>query len=209
MGTPALLRVLDDARHSGYLGPAPVEHQLAHSERVAGLLGTFVGSFLDLGSGGGLPGLALAGCWPEANGVLLDSQEKRCEFLEESVIRLGLADRIRVRCGRAEALARDPALRGQFELVVARGFGPPAVTAECGVGFLRTEGRLVVTEPPESETRTTGVRWDSGGLEQLGLRAPEFLRDGESGIAVLRAAADPTQAWPRRTGLPGKRPLWR
>ncbi len=203
-----MLRVLDDARRYGFLGPAPTEHQLAHSERVAGLLGNFEGDFLDLGSGGGLPGLALANCWPEATGALLDSQERRCEFLEEALARLELTHRVRVLCGRAEALARDPALRGRFEMVVARGFGPPAVTAECGVGFLVPEGRLVVTEPPESESRRTS-RWDSAGLARLGFRGPEFLRKGESGIAVLWLTEAPADDWPRRVGLPGKRPLWR
>lgn len=152
----------------------------------------------------------MAACWPETTGVLLDSQEKRCEFLDESVVRLSLSDRIQVRCGRAEALAREPSLRGRFELVVARGFGPPAVTAECGVGFLAAGGRLVVTEPPVSAERGgSGSRWVAEGLEQLGLQGPEFLRDGETGIAVLCSAASPADIWPRRVGLPGKRPLWK
>ncbi|MCI4354384.1 MAG: class I SAM-dependent methyltransferase, partial [Thermoplasmata archaeon] len=152
-----LLTVLERARALGFLGPGPVERQVTHAEDLAALIGPFAGSFLDLGSGGGIPGLVLAQRWPTARGTLLDAHGKRCSFLREALGDLSLEPRIGVVCGRAERLARDAALRGGFELVVARSFGAPAVTAECAVGFLLSGGRLVVTEPPELDADAAGV----------------------------------------------------
>src|SRR6266508_923171 len=81
-------------------------------------------------------------------GVPLDAHRRAQAFLEEAIDRLGLAGRLRAVAGRAEELARDPELRSASDLVVARAFGPPPATAECGAGFLREGGRLVVSEPP-------------------------------------------------------------
>jgi 16S rRNA (guanine527-N7)-methyltransferase len=169
------------------------------------VLGSPSGSFLDLGSGGGLPGLVLALRWPDARGVLLDAGARRGEHLEAACRDLGLADRVAVVVARAEDAARNADWRGSVELVVARAFGAPAVTAECAVGFLRPGGRLVVSEPPGGEPS----RWDPVGLVRLGLEGPEMLRgERATGAAFeLRAAAD--ERWPRRTGVPAHRPLWR
>jgi 16S rRNA (guanine527-N7)-methyltransferase len=199
--------VLEDAQRRGFLGPEPVEHHLEHSRDLADAIGGCAGTFLDLGSGGGVPGLVLALDWPDGHGVLLDSQQRRCEFLEHVVERLGLGGRVRVRCGRAEDLARAPDLRGTVDLVVARSFGRPAVTAECAVGFLRGGGSLVVTEPPEG-TFDLETRWPEEGLRSLGLGSPEPVRSGSAGAVKIRAHAEPDGRWPRRVGRPAKSPLW-
>ena len=200
-----LLEVLEESRRLGLLGPGPVARQQQHDIDLAKAIGSFDGRMLDLGSGGGLPGLVLFGEWPSATGVLLDAQRRRCELLERAVATLDLEARIEVRCGRAETLARDPELRGGFDLVVARSFGPPAVTAECAVGYLRAGGALVVTEPPESEVE---VRWSVAGLEELGLGPAEPLRAGETGAVRIRSTGAVEDRWPRRDGVPAKRPLW-
>ncbi|HEY7107037.1 MAG TPA: RsmG family class I SAM-dependent methyltransferase [Acidimicrobiia bacterium] len=179
-----------------------------HGRHLARALGPVDGSFLDLGSGAGVPGLVLAREWPQARGVLLDAQHKRCRFLRESVSRLGLAPRIEVRCGRAEELAREPELRGQFALVVARSFGRPAVTAECGVGYLAPAGRLVVSEPPVGSTGALAVRWPAAGLARLGLSPPAEIRHGDAGAAVMVLGEVVDDRWPRRVGRPAKSPLW-
>src|SRR5436190_7388468 len=128
---------LEDARRRGMLGPGSVEAHLDHAGAMAAAVaGDFRGRFLDLGSGAGVPGVVLLVLWPAATGVLLDARRRRCSFLEASVNELGLSDRGSVACGRAEELARRPGFRASFDLVVARGFGAPATTAECAVGFL-------------------------------------------------------------------------
>jgi 16S rRNA (guanine527-N7)-methyltransferase len=200
-----LVEVLEESRRLGLLGPGPVTRQLDHARDLAAAVGPFGGELLDLGSGGGMPGLVLFDLWSDASGVLLDAQRRRCDFLQRAVSSLDLAARVEVRCGRAEVLARDPELRAGFGLVTARSFGPPAVTAECAVGFLRAGGALVVTEPPSSEVE---ARWDPAGLAELGFETPEPLRERATGAVRLRLPGAVDDRWPRRDGVPSKRPLW-
>ena len=197
---------LQDARRRGMLGPGPVDVHLDHAEAMAAAVGgNFRGRFLDLGSGAGVPGVILIALWPAATGVLLEARKRRCSFLEAAVSGLGLSDRASVACGRAEELARQRDFRGAFDLVVARGFGPPAATAECAVGFLGAGGRLVVSEPPgEADPK----RWPAAGLAELGLLGPELRREEEAGIALFTAPEPAGERWPRRVGVPGRRPLW-
>ena len=163
-----LLAVLEDARTAGLLGPGPVEEQAAHSEALVSLIDPTPGPVVDLGSGGGLPGLVLARSWPDATVVLLDARRRAGAFLQDAVERLGLAERVEVVVARAEDAARDPNRRGHSDLVVARAFGRPAVTAECAVGFLRAGGRLAVSEPPGADPAT---RWPTPELEFEGWRS--------------------------------------
>jgi 16S rRNA (guanine527-N7)-methyltransferase len=140
--------------------------------------------------------------WHEARAVLLDSRRRSGEFLRVAVEDLDLGSRVEVVEGRAEVEARTPALRAGFDLVVARSFGPPAVTAECAVGFLEPGGTLLVAEPPDPEPG----RWPTDGLAQLGLARLDLVREGGFGVARLRAPDDAGERWPRRA--PAKRPLW-
>lgn len=142
----------------------------------------------------------LATAWPATEWTLLDANERRTAFLEQAVAALGLGARVSVCRGRAEVAAHDPTFRQRFDLVVARGFGPPAVTAECATGFLQVNGLLVVSEPPESEPG----RWPAAMLEELGL-----TDEGARGaVRCLRQQRPAPESVPRRTGLPAKRPLW-
>jgi len=179
-----------------------VERHVAHGRALlAGLPET--GRVLDLGSGGGLPGLVLASHRPALELTLLDARRRACRFLREAVGALDRDD-IAVVEARAEAAARRPDLRETFDAVVARSFGPPPVTAECAVGFLRAGGHLVVSEPPEPEAAT---RWPAPGLETLGFGPP--VRRGEPGgsfVAMEKVRGD--DRWPRRVGIPAKRPVW-
>jgi len=212
-----LVGVLARSRELGFLGPGPLAEQIGHSRAFGELVREALGSgmpeaaghFLDLGAGGGLPGLVLLDEWPSATAVLVDAQEKRCRFLSESVAELGWEHRAEVRCGRAEVLARDPELRARFGLVVARGFGPPAVTAECAVGFLSPGGMLAVTEPPSGPTTEIGAeRWPEEGVRQVGFGPAMRLRSPLAGAACLIVGENTENRWPRRDGVPGKRPLW-
>lgn len=212
-----LVGVLARSRELGFLGPGALAEQIGHSrafgelvQRALGAGGSeSIGHFLDLGAGGGLPGLVFLDEWPSASAVLVDAQEKRCRFLADAVAELGWEDRTEVRCGRAEVLARDPELRGRFGLVVARGFGPPAVTAECAVGFLSPGGMLAVTEPPSGSSSDPGAeRWPEEGLRQIGFGPAIRLRSPLAGAACLIVGENTENRWPRRDGVPGKRPLW-
>lgn len=161
-------------------------------------------TLLDLGSGGGVPGLVLACRWSGTEVVLLEAGERRTAFLTEAVGTLGLSDRVAVRRARAEDAGRDPALRGRFDVVTARSFGAPAITAECGAPFLRTGGVLLVAEPPGA----ADARWPATGLGMLGLRSEGVARAGGAGVRRLVAAAAVDDRYPRPVGIPSKRPLF-
>lgn len=202
MAHPSLLRILERARTLGLTGPGDPATHLGQASALAAIVEEPPTRFLDLGSGAGLPGLPLLVTWPEATAVLLDAGTGRSGFLRSAIGELDLTGRAAVAEGRAEVLARDPDLRGVFDLVVARGFGPPAVTAECAVGFLRVGGVLAVTDPPDPEEG----RWDAEGLELLGLEYLGARREEGFGFSLARAARPVAEKWPRRA--PAKRPLW-
>jgi 16S rRNA (guanine527-N7)-methyltransferase len=204
-GADALRVVLEEAQRLGFLGPGDVGAHLTHSLAFVRAAETAPRRFLDLGSGGGVPGLVLAHEWPATPGVLLDAGERRAAFLGEACDRLGYRGRIEVVHGRAEDAARRAEYRGGFDLVTARGFGPPPVTAECGVGFLAPGGLLVVSEPPEHDAE----RWPAAELAELGLGPAVVSREGGASLALMRSVAAVADRWPRRTGVPAKRPLWR
>lgn len=201
--TPALLAVLERARRRGFLGPGPVGDHVAHALALAAFAGVSRVPVLDLGAGGGVPGLVMTCAWPAASMTLLDAGRRRSEHLEAAVSELGLQQRVQVVHGRAEVLARDPTWRARFGLVVARGFGSPAVTAECAVGFLRAGGALVVSEPPGRDDR-----WPADPLRPLGLRVTRRAAGQGGSFVELVAEGAPAERWPRRNGVPRKRPLW-
>ncbi|MGH9041484.1 MAG: RsmG family class I SAM-dependent methyltransferase [Acidimicrobiia bacterium] len=157
---------------------------------------------LDLGSGGGVPGLVLAVDQPALRLVLVDSAVRRCRFLREATDEVGAGDRVEVVEERAETAARHPTLRGAFDVVVARLFGSPGVTAECAVGFLRLGGSLIVSEPPEE-----AERWPPEPLADLGLAPATPCGAGEFGFVRLEKIRMDDR-WPRRVGIPAKRPCF-
>ena len=171
-----------------------MEHARAYQPHLDGSPGTA----LDLGAGGGVPGLVLAFDDPTRPWVLLDGSTKRAAFLVRSVEALGL-EHVRVRCDRAEAV---PDLRGSCGAVVARSFGAPAVTAECAAPLLAVGGVLVVSEPPGA---SGDDRWR--GAAELGL-GPATVVTGPPSLAILRQERPCPPQYPRRTGIPTKRPLW-
>lgn len=197
--------VLAEARDQGFLGPGPVDGHIEHAAGFLQAVGEPAPSrVVDLGSGGGIPGLALALAWPSAAVCLLDSSERRTGFLTDAVRRLGLDSRVVVAHTRAEEAGRDPRWRGRADLVVARSFGPPAVTAECAAPLLEVGGRLVVSEPPEGG----GGRWPAEPLATLGLRPTGRFEQAFCRFQVLRQEEACPETFPRRVGSPAKRPLF-
>lgn len=199
--------ILTVARDRGMLGPGPVMAHIDHAAAfvvAASVDGRPPATVLDLGSGAGVPGLILARRWPDAVVVLLDASAARGAFLEEAIGRLGLDDRVRAVVARAEDAARDPLLRQQFAVVASRSFGPPAVTAECGAGFVAEGGMLLVSEPPDAPID----RWPTAGLSTLGLADDGVTASGSAHVRRLRRSGPLPDGVPRRNGIPAKRPLF-
>jgi 16S rRNA (guanine527-N7)-methyltransferase len=101
-GDQPLLAVLARSHELGHIGDPDLEGHIDHALGFAGALGTVPRRALDLGSGGGLPGLVLARHWPASVWVLLDGSPKRTGFLADAVEELELTDRVTVVTGRAE-----------------------------------------------------------------------------------------------------------
>jgi 16S rRNA (guanine527-N7)-methyltransferase len=200
-----LRAALTRARDLGFLGPGPLEDHVEHALGLAQLIGGPPPTFLDLGAGGGIPGLVLADAWPGATGALLEVGARRAAHLRRAIGELGLGGRLTVIEARAEEAGRCPRWREEFDLVVARAFGPPAVTAECGAAFLRVGGELVVSEPPGGAT----ARWDEAGLARLGLGPAQVRAKAQTSVARMAKLGPVDERWPRRTGVPAHRPLWR
>jgi 16S rRNA (guanine527-N7)-methyltransferase len=202
-GSPALRAQLERARDLGLLGPGPAEAHLEHALGFLPALEGVQGRLVDLGSGGGVPGLPIALARPDLELVLVDASERRAAFLRSAVEALALEERVSVEVGRAEVLGRGP-LRGTAAAVVARSFGAPAVTAECAAPLLAPGGLLVVSEPPDDPA---GDRWPAEGVARLGLER-QGGPQGSPRIQVLRLVRLCPEDYPRRDGIPAKRPLF-
>ena len=202
--------MLEEARRLGFLGPGPIVAHLDHADGFGDVLmgrGRDAEPWsraADLGSGGGVPGLALALRFPASRWLLVDSSARRTAFLRAATEALELGDRVTVAEVRAEELGRQAGVRSQFEVVVARGFGPPAVTAECAAPLLAVRGWAVVSEPPGG----AADRWPVDGLGILGMTLGPAARPGGASFQVLIQREVCPARYPRRVGVPRKRPLF-
>lgn len=201
--------VLQESKALGFLGPGPIEVHIDHAISFMPWLLEH-SQIMDLGSGGGVPGLVLAtelsrsGKLRGKNITLVDANQRRCAFLEDAVGKLGLGSNVVVVHGRAEELARLDTMRHQFDCVIARSFGPPAVVAECAAGFLAVDGCLVVSEPPDQRA----ARWNEQGLAKVGLELSERATRTGSSLQVMKLVTLCDDTYPRRNGIPAKRPLF-
>ncbi len=208
----ALYEVLEGARAIGLLGPGPVEPHVDHAIAFLEMLDEGAGRrspIVDLGSGGGVPGIVLATLLPDAHFLLVDSMVRRTRFLVDAVCRLDLDDRVEIMTARAEDVGRDTQHRGRHDTVVARSFGAPPVLAECAAPVLRRGGSVVVSEPPADEGATgpRPGRWPHDRLAELGLTVDAWT-GGPPALVRLRATARCPRIYPRASGVPGKHPLW-
>jgi 16S rRNA (guanine527-N7)-methyltransferase len=154
---PELLGVLAGAQRLGYLGARPIDQVVEHARRFVDALSGVTGTVVDLGSGGGVPGLVVAHDRPDLVVTLLDRRTSRTDFLERMVARLEWGGRVTVRSCDALDLAREVELGDatSFDAAVARGFGPPDATLVVGARLVGRAGVIVISEPPG------GHPWDA------------------------------------------------
>jgi 16S rRNA (guanine527-N7)-methyltransferase len=145
-----LVDVLRRSQELGFLGARPIEQVIDHARSFVTALAVLdvTGPVLDLGAGGGVPGLVIAHDHPDQMVTLLDRRRTRTDFLARMVRRLGWQDRVDVWNRDA-----DDVTDHDFDAVVARGFGPPHETLAAALAWVRPEGFVVISEPP------TGDRW--------------------------------------------------
>jgi 16S rRNA (guanine527-N7)-methyltransferase len=215
--------VLSDAQQRGFLGtgaPADfVRHALGYLDGLPDVASG--GAGVDLGSGGGIPGLVIAAELPATTWHLIERSRARADWLTRSVGRLGMRDRVTVHHEAAEVTGRGP-LRGTCVFVVARRFAAPAVAAECAAPLLQVGGRAIFSDLGPSGPLSGGLgpsgplrgepsylgRWDEEGLTALGLRVVRTWHGLEGTYSVLEQQIRCPERFPRSPGVPARRPLF-
>lgn len=167
--------------------------------------------FIDVGTGAGFPGLPLKIALPEIRLTLLEATGKKIVFLEALVSELGLRG-VEVVSGRAEEVAHQPGYRATYDVALARAVAPMATLVELALPFLRTGGVLVAQkgEDPRQEVSDAAYANQAMGGGPPVVTAVNVPGLGASRHLVRIEKSAPTpQAYPRRPGMPNKRPLTR
>ncbi len=157
---------------------------------------------MDLGTGGGVPGLPLAFWRTDLSWVLVDAMVKRVAFVASVVEELGLD--VEVLETRAETMAIDPRWSRRASVVVARSLAVPGVAAEYAAPLLKVGGKAVIAEPPGGQA----ARWPGEGLAKLGMRRGPVLFAPTATLQVLEQYEECPPGFPRRVGIAAKRPLF-
>jgi 16S rRNA (guanine527-N7)-methyltransferase len=173
----ALTLALAEAQRIGALGPLPIPEAIEHAMAYVRAVSDDNRRLIDLGSGGGLPGLVIAYNCPQLERiVLIDRRAKRTDLLRRLVGQLGLRDRVEVHTADVFAFGRLSENFESFDIASARSFGTPLLLARAAHALLRSGGKLLVSEPPGSG----GERWNSPD------GPPGFeLQSVDAGLATL------------------------
>jgi 16S rRNA (guanine527-N7)-methyltransferase len=194
--------LLETNRKFNVSGADTAEELLPHILDSLSIVPYVQGPLVDIGSGGGLPAIpvAIAARIPV---TMVESTTKKAAFLEAVLGTLHLDGRVIPQ--RAELAGRDPALREQFACVTARAVSSAPTVLELAVPFLRIGGVAVLQRGRMDERERNAV---VDAAPMLGAElAQEIALDGERRIVLVRKVALTPERFPRRTGVPEKRPL--
>jgi 16S rRNA (guanine527-N7)-methyltransferase len=157
------------------------------------------GVLVDVGSGSGTPGIPIAVARPGLHVVLVEASRKKAGFLEVALRELGLGS-ADVICARAEALGRSAAHRERYDAATARAVAPLPVLAELVLPLVKIGGVAVLPRGPSAGAALRGA---AGAVRELG--GAGEVHAGHM-VVVHKIAATPP-AYPRRPGVPARRPL--
>lgn len=163
--------------------------------------------WIDVGTGGGLPGLVLAVLCPDVRWTLVDATRKKAEAVREFAAALDL-DNVQVTHARAESLAHAHGYREQFDGAVSRAVAPLATLVELCRGFVRAGGTVAAVKGPRWAEEVDAA---TDALEALGLArvhtAVVASPSRSSWLVTMRAMGPAPPAYPRREGRPRSHPL--
>ncbi|MFC1929357.1 16S rRNA (guanine(527)-N(7))-methyltransferase RsmG [Chloroflexota bacterium] len=166
-------------------------------------------SVIDVGSGAGLPGIPLKILLPEIKLVLLEATAKKVKFLSHLRSKLGLGD-LEMVMGRAEEIAHDAQYREKFELVLSRAVAGLPALVELTLPFCAVGGSFVAQKKGDIDLE---VAQSARAIELLGGKLREVKRielseiTDSSYLVIIDKVAPTPQKYPRRPGMPAKRPL--
>ncbi len=162
---------------------------------------------LDLGTGGGFPGLPLAIANPEKEFILMDSVAKKLKVVASAVSEFGL-ENVDVVNMRAEDLAQWPAYRESFDLVVSRAVSNMTTLSEYCLPFVKVGGCFIAYKTEDAEEE---IKKAEKAIGILGGKLERIVPDGREGsghvFAVVRKNRITPPKYPRKAGLPLKKPL--
>jgi 16S rRNA (guanine527-N7)-methyltransferase len=187
LSTPALTSIRDREQ-------AWREHVL-DSLQAAPLVARFEGRIADVGSGGGAPGVPLAAAFSEREVTLIESQRRKCRFLERFVSDF---PNLRIVCGRAEEQAVDA-----FGVVVAKALAPPPVALEWCLPLVEPGGAAILFVGALEQDLAPVASRLGGGVPEY--HPVEGTRDRR--LLVVPKLEPTPQGFPRRPGMARKRPL--
>jgi 16S rRNA (guanine527-N7)-methyltransferase len=158
--------------------------------RTGPLVRRYPGPVIDVGSGGGSPGIPLAVTIPDRGFTLLESERRKCDFLERMTE--GLPN-VEVTWGRAEEQATDT-----FGVALAKALAKPPVAAELCLPLVRPGGAAILWVGETAEPQR---------VSQVAERLAARLEDASDGLLILRKLGPTPPGFPRRPGMAKKRPL--
>jgi 16S rRNA (guanine527-N7)-methyltransferase len=161
------------------------------------------GSVIDVGTGGGLPGIPLAIVMPQLRVTLLEATGKKAEFLGAAVQRLGLKN-VTVVNDRAEHAGHLPEHRERYDAALARAVGPLAVIAELTVPFAKIGGRVLLIKGQKADEELAAAK---PALHKLHVVHAGTIDTPTGRIVVLEKPRKTPSGYPRRTGEPKAHPL--
>jgi 16S rRNA (guanine527-N7)-methyltransferase len=166
-------------------------------------------NIIDIGSGAGFPGIPLAIAFPKQRVYLLEATRKKTDFLRHIQGILGL-ENITIINERAETAAHDSNHREQYDVAVARALASLPALAELMLPFCKIGGRMVAQKKGDIDSELTA---SAHAVAMLGGESPRIVpielaefADNRRLIVVTKSQATP-DAYPRRPGIPAKKPL--
>lgn len=168
-----------------------------------------ISRMIDVGTGAGFPGIPLKIVYPQLDVVLMDSLNKRVNFLKEVIEKLGLSGITAVH-GRAEDLARKPEYREQFDLSVSRAVANLASLSEYCLPFTKVGGYFI---PYKSGQIEEELEAGKKAVSVLGGSVKEVVKfqlpnsEMDRSLIVIQKVRETGKKYPRKAGLPGKEPI--
>ncbi|WP_159888124.1 16S rRNA (guanine(527)-N(7))-methyltransferase RsmG [Paenibacillus puerhi] len=170
---------------------------------------TDIHSLADIGSGAGFPSIPLKIAFPHLKVTIVDSLNKRIQFLQHIVTELELQE---VRCvhGRAEDIARLPEHRDRYDLVTARAVAKLAVLNEFCLPFVKPKGRFVAMKGQDVQDELKEAGFSLKELQGEWVNTYHFqlpIEESTRQLVEIRKIASTPRKYPRKAGTPLKTPL--
>ena len=165
-------------------------------------------SLLDIGAGAGFPSLPMKILFPQLEVTIIDSLNKRIQFLHLLAEELGL-EGVHFYHGRAADFAQDKQFQAQFDLVTARAVARMQGMSELTIPFLKVGGRLIALKASSAEDELHQAKIALNLLFAKVLENVDYqLPNGDSGtLTIIEKKKETPNKYPRKAGVPNKRPL--